>query len=1307
MSSVPWALIRSCFSRQGRKLPRPLRRRSATPARLQGFDPLEQRALLAADDITVTLVGNGLLLSLDPAGVQISDLHTSYGPATRTLTITAVRGAGEIVMPVAIPGVTVNSNADTIAIDLVHFKALAGIHIAGGAGTDSVTIGPGGVNLSAVTRGAAAPGFSIDTGAGDSDAIIVAHPISTKAVNVVSLTTLGSGPDTGIQLAAGVSTRGYQVYAGSVTLAGNPTLRSASGITFGSTLDGVGRLTLSAGGAVTFLGAIGDTVPLAGLTIAAARSVSVNDALRLDGTGSVEGSSGLVIGPGVNRVVFSPAAPGNDRTITGFSGSGVLFVGGSTGSWLTNLSSTGNGVGLRVGPGSYRDTVVSGNTFSGNTADGVVVRAARRLTFGTGARGNVVTANGGFGIHAVGVSSGTVVEGNQIGINGRGPVNAAGGTSGGTLPVPAAPGLALRLTAPGTAATKTAAAGRFEFDLSVTVAGVKATSSGGIDLLRDRLDVDVRVGRQRTEFRQIGNVIYVDASQLGATGNAWVGLNAATQADQVSVRAVSGLLASLSPEKMLDALAFPGGVLQLGDDAHGSHYRASIDASTLATLVPFYDMFNVPANLEAIAGGSLPVDVWVDARGHVSRVAASFGDVSYTVALRDVGGAVRVVAPPATQLGGLDSPSGTFLFGDGTVPLGANPPPPSVVSVAWSTQLVDGVVQGTLNATSSTNRPLRYSFLGSSAGGKLDIGTVPVNPAETDPQSFTVLPYATWLEPGGDKDTEVFDVLVGETTAFDQYLTGIPLVGTIAAPVIDLLQATPLVGNLLAPIIGAATVAGVSIDVASLAPGDTPLAFTVQVSSFDGTQISTNYFPAIGLTAGSVAPTVLSGPGLGSPGATNPYGISGSVGGDAPSGAVTLGNSLLRNSNYNVVTWDPRGEFASGGVMQLDSPFYEGRDVSALIDWVAAQTPATLDGFADPRIGMVGGSYGGGIQLAAAGTDPRIDAIVPDNAWNSLDESLAPYGTFHSAAASLLLSCLDDAGARVNDEVVSGLTAGLETGRLSPSTQALLAASGPTSLLNQLQTPTLLTQSITGALFPLRQSIANAQMILANPFDTPVKMIWYGAGDAVGSAERTAVIQATLDWLDQYVAGNGQPADQLPAFQWFDDAGGRFSAPLLPFQDGFNEPTPISASGPGGTLTISPAAVQSSMISVPVTVPAGMQVVGAPSLTFTYSGQGTSRAVFAEIIDSGTGRVVGNIVTPVPVTLDGAEHTVSLPLADIVYTSGGPVGAGLTLRIRGSASAFANPSTGEIAISQVTIDLPARSMLTSLTFRDAALVGPW
>ncbi len=103
-----------------------------------------------------------------------------------------------------------------------------------------------------------------------------------------------------------------------------------------------------------------------------------------------------------------------------------------------------------------------------------------------------------------------------------------------------------------------------------------------------------------------------------------------------------------------------------------------------------------------------------------------------------------------------------------------------------------------------------------------------------------------------------------------------------------------------------------------------------------------------------------------------------------------------------MLTWDPRGFGDSGGVVQVDSPDAEARDVKRLVTYVAAQPEAKLDGRRDPRVGMTGASYGGGIQLSAAAIDRRIDVIVPDIAWHSLTTSLYKDSTFKAGWGTLL-----------------------------------------------------------------------------------------------------------------------------------------------------------------------------------------------------------------------------------------------------------------------------------------------------------------
>ena len=89
-------------------------------------------------------------------------------------------------------------------------------------------------------------------------------------------------------------------------------------------------------------------------------------------------------------------------------------------------------------------------------------------------------------------------------------------------------------------------------------------------------------------------------------------------------------------------------------------------------------------------------------------------------------------------------------------------------------------------------------------------------------------------------------------------------------------------------------------------------------------------------------------------------------------------------------TIQARGFGRSTGQIGLDSLDYEIPDGRAIVDWLAQQPEVQLDATGDPRVGVTGGSYGGALSLMLAGTDPRIDAVVPLITWNDLEQSLFP-----------------------------------------------------------------------------------------------------------------------------------------------------------------------------------------------------------------------------------------------------------------------------------------------------------------------------
>jgi ABC-2 type transport system ATP-binding protein len=287
----------------------------------------------------------------------------------------------------------------------------------------------------------------------------------------------------------------------------------------------------------------------------------------------------------------------------------------------------------------------------------------------------------------------------------------------------------------------------------------------------------------------------------------------------------------------------------------------------------------------------------------------------------------------------------------------------------------------------------------------------------------------------------------------------------------------------------------------------------------------------------------------------------------------------------------------------------------------------------------------------------------------------------------------------------------------------LLTASGPGTLVSDITAPTLLIQGTVDGLFPLSQANLNEQLLAAN--GVPVKMIWFCGGHGIclnpgdQSAQAALLTKDTLAWLDQYVKQDpSDPADAIPNFQWVDQNGVFHSSNLFPTDPKF-QGTPITGSSSGGILPIVPiiggagpqtevlslglglleggllslatAAPASNALNLTVPIPEGTEIVGSPELTFTYSGIGTTRTVYAQIVDNQTGLVLGNIDTPIPVTMDGQSHTVSVALgqlADIAYTAASP-GDSLTVQLVGSATQYENlTSYGVLNVSDMNISLP-------------------
>ncbi|MEH1015243.1 alpha/beta fold hydrolase [Micromonospora sp. CPCC 206060] len=333
--------------------------------------------------------------------------------------------------------------------------------------------------------------------------------------------------------------------------------------------------------------------------------------------------------------------------------------------------------------------------------------------------------------------------------------------------------------------------------------------------------------------------------------------------------------------------------------------------------------------------------------------------------------------------------------------------------------------------------------------------------------------------------------------------------------------------------------------------------------------LDTTFYLPDGASAGRKVPAVLLAHGFG--------GSKESVRADAED---------LAGLGYAVLAYTARGFGRSGGQIHLDDPDHEVRDAQRLLDWLAARPEVRTDAAGDPRVGVVGGSYGGALALLLAAQDQRVDAIVPMITWHDLAGALLPEssgrspvdgvfkkgwagiffgngGSAGSGPAGLAGATGNEEGAPVSagppspapgagpgtgpdggpafaadpscgrfaPDVCAAYLRIATTGRADPEAVARLGRSSPAGVLGRIKAPTLLVQGTADTLFPLAEADANARGIAAN--GTPVRVAWYTGGHDGGKGPRTDSDRLkflTAQWLDHYVRGEGDVPER--SFTW-------------------------------------------------------------------------------------------------------------------------------------------------------------------------------
>ena len=100
--------------------------------------------------------------------------------------------------------------------------------------------------------------------------------------------------------------------------------------------------------------------------------------------------------------------------------------------------------------------------------------------------------------------------------------------------------------------------------------------------------------------------------------------------------------------------------------------------------------------------------------------------------------------------------------------------------------------------------------------------------------------------------------------------------------------------------------------------------------------------------------------------------------------SVSKDAQYFASQGFVVLTWSARGFGKSTGQISMNAVDGETGDSKALISYLAKSKYVIQDKSGDPRVAIMGSSYGGANALMTASQDARIDAVIADITWSCL-----------------------------------------------------------------------------------------------------------------------------------------------------------------------------------------------------------------------------------------------------------------------------------------------------------------------------------